>query len=878
MGHQSTRSSSRRQGSRSFDFQGTAPHQSHSFQATDVCFGLTFLATTICFAGRASSGQLVMVLGAGLTTGCWALRQLMSREPRYTWTGTEWLWLLGIAIGVAQVVPLPREWMLAISPQMNQILLPTGSKGSLDLGLESWNQLSLAPWESVSGLATFIAYAMLFIVLVQRLKKQSDVERMMLAVGVIVIAMAVFAQVQCLASNGKFYWVYEHPFMTTDNTPHGSFTNHNHLSQFLALGVGPLIWGILRERRNSGLHRSHSDQGPRRQSTWITVSMMLGLGCSLVTVLLTSSRGGLLAVAVAIAVCFAGLLWLRVIPAEFCVGLVVVACVVGGIVNLTGRETAMEDRLKQASGREQVWQANIAVAKDFPYLGTGVGTHNDAHRLHLEKPTDGVEFTHAESSYLQVLSETGLVGLGLAGLFILVSLRWCLGAFFSADKQISSLAVAILASLMANVAHAVGDFFWYTPSCMMLLAMQLACACRLYQLTRESSGHSPWTWQVPRLLCVPAVGGVLALLVWMTLIKLPAAMAEPEQMRYIALSLSEPGLGNDEVDHQESRHEMWLAASKAAKLNPHNSRLLETAALNCLELFNERQEQTENSIPLSQLRDAIRASEFESPAAMREWLDRAVGKNVKLLQIARKYFRQSLRESPLRAQSYIQLAELGFLDGLDAETETAYLKQALVLRGHDPAVLFAIGRHASLEGDTDAAMPYWCEAFELSPMTRHRITELLVPQVSAEFFLANLKPEWSSLRTVAQAFDAVGRQEEGLQIWQKLIDESSTSLKAAKTRTEREQALIAVYDGFMALNESDKAIKLLTKAHQQNPDSIPIRTQLAWGLYRTERYAEAAEHLVWLSSRNPADKSLQNAASKATKERMRTAGVTDPNS
>jgi tetratricopeptide (TPR) repeat protein len=471
-----------------------------------------------------------------------------------------------------------------------------------------------------------------------------------------------------------------------------------------------------------------------------------------------------------------------------------------------------------------------------------------------------------------------MIGLGLAGLFILVSLWWCLGAFFNADKQTSSLAVAILASLMANVAHAVGDFFWYTPSCMLLLAMQLACACRLYQITRETSGRSPWTWHIPRLLCIPMLGGVLALLGWMTLVKLPAAMAEPEQMRYIALSFAEPSLGNDEADHQESRQEMWLAATKAARLNPHHSRSLEIAAFNCLELFNERQSQTENSIPLAQLRDAVKASEFESASAMREWLDRAVGKNVKLLQLARKYFRQSLRESPLRAQAYVQLAELGFLDALDADTEMAYLKQALVLRKHDPAVLFAVGRYVSLEGDTDAAMHYWSEAFELSPMMRHKITELLVPLVSAEFFLSNIKPEWSALRMIARAFDTVGRQEEGLQIWQKVIDESTTSLKAAKTRREREEAFLAIYDAYVALNESDKAIKLLTKAHQQNPDSIPIRAQLAWGLYRTERYAEAAEHLVWLSSRNPADKSLQNAASKATKERMRTAGVSDPNS
>eukprot|EP00456_Euglypha_rotunda_P013081 TRINITY_DN1382_c1_g1_i1.p1 TRINITY_DN1382_c1_g1~~TRINITY_DN1382_c1_g1_i1.p1 ORF type:complete len:878 (-),score=192.22 TRINITY_DN1382_c1_g1_i1:389-3022(-) len=874
---QTTRTSLNRRGSRSFDFQGIAPRHTPSFQAIDVCFALTFLITTICFAGRASSGQLAMVVGAGVMAGCWVLRQIMSSEPRYCWTGTELLWMLGIAIGVMQIVPLPRELMLAISPQIGQILMPAGTEGSTRLGLDSWNQLSLAPWESASGLAMFVAYALIFIVLVQRLRTRSDVERMMLLVGVVVVAMAIFAQVQLFASNGKFYWVYEHPFMTTDQTPHGCFTNHNHLAQFLAMGVGPLIWCILRGLPKSDLNQSYTNQSPDHQSIWMTILLMLGLGFALITILLTSSRGGLLAIAVAIAVCIVGLLWLRVIPSEMCIGLVVVTCLVGGIVNLTGSESRMEDRLKQDSGREQVWNANIAVAKDFPYLGTGVGTHNDAHRLHLERPADGFEFTHAESSYLQVLSETGIAGLSVAGLFILASLWWCRACLFSSDMRISSLGVAILASLLANLAHAVGDFFWYTPSCMLLLAMQLACACRLYQMTRESSGRTSWTWQVPRLVCVPALGGVMAIVAWMTFLKLPAALAEPEQMRYIALTLAEPSL-SDEEDRQQTHHEMWLTATKAARLNPHNSRWLETAAMSYLDLFNERQNQTENSIPLAQLRDAVRTSEFESQQAMQEWLSRAVGKNVKLLHIARKFFRQALRESPLRAQSYVQLAELGFLEGMDRETETAYLKQALVLRKHDPAILFIAGQHAAIDGDIDAAMPYWSIAFDISPMTRNKIADILVAYVSADYFLSNLKPDWKSLRNIAKSFDAAGRKDEAKEIWQKVIDDSAVAMKSSKLRSDRIQSLLAMSDAYMGLEQTDRAIGLLVKAHKQDPDNIAIRTQLAWRLYGEKRYTEAAEHLVWLSSRNPANKSLQNAASKATKERLRTAGNSDAKS
>lgn len=873
MGH-SRRSSSHRPGSRSFDFHGTTARRGAAFQAVDVCFALTFLITTICFAGRASSGQLAMVVGAGVMAAWWGLRQLTSSEPRYHWTGTELLWGLGIAIGVLQILPLPRDLLLAISPHVNQIVMPTGGEGSSRLGLDSWNQLSLAPWESASGLAMFVAYALIFLVLVQRLRTRSDIERMMMLVGVIAIAMAVFAQVQLFASNGKFYWVYEHPFMTTDRTPHGSFTNHNHLAQFLAMGIGPLIWCALRGLPKSDLHRSDTEKESVQQSPGVTLCLLLGLGCTLVTVLMTSSRGGLLAIAVAITVCVAGLLWLRVIPMELCIGLVAVTCVVGAIVNLTGSESAMEDRLKQDSGREQVWKANIAVAQDFPYFGTGVGTHNDAHRLRLERPMDGIEFTHAESSYLQVLSETGITGLSLAGLFILVSLWWCRGCLFSSEMRTSSLAVAILASLLANLAHAVGDFFWYTPSCMLLLAMQLACACRLHQMTRESSGRTSWTWNLPRLACLPALGGVMAVAVWMVFLKLPAALAEPEQMRYIALTLAEPSL-NDEEDHQQTHQEMWQAATRAARLNPHNSRLLETAAMSYLDLFNERQNQTENSIPFTQLRDAVRTSEFESPAAAQEWLNRAVGKNLKLLHTARKLFRQALRESPLRAQSYVQLAELGFLDGMDAETETAYLKQALVLRKHDPAILFVAGQHAAMDGDIDAAMPFWTIAFDISPKTRDKISDILVAYVSADYFLSHLKPDWKSLRNIAKSFDAAGRNDEARTIWQKVIDESAVAMKSTKLRSDRVQSLLAISDAYVGLEQTDRAIGILAKAHKQDPDNLAIRTQLAWRLYGEQRYSEAAEHLVWLSSRKPDDKSLQNAASKATKERLRMTGSSD---
>ena len=902
MAHGSKRSRSKSRRPQSFGFGTGSRRKSQPFllTATDVCLWLTFFGVTVCFGGRAAVGQLILVVGAALTAGCWLLHQLTSRKPRRMWTGSEWLWLAGVVLGVSQIIPLPRAWMLAVSPKMAQILPPASASHAAGLGIDVWNQLSLAPWESASGLVTFISYALLFLVVAQRVQTMADVERTMYGVAIVAVAMAVFAQAQYFTTNGKFYWFYLHPYVTTDLRPTGCFTNRNHLAQFLALGIGPLIWCVLRRLEPTEWERADTEDGDqgtggggyetRLPANWnlgVTLAVSIGLGGTVLTALSTLSRGGLLATSVAVAVSI-GTLWrLGLVSAKLCLGLVVVLTVIGGVFNLTGNEATLAARLEAESGREQVWRANIAVAQDFPIVGTGVGTHADAHQLHLDQPVDGQEFTHAECGYLQVLSETGYVGLGLALAFILVSLWWCWGALRNADTRVSSIAAAVLASLLANVTHAVGDFFWYTPSCMLLLAIQLACVCRLYRMTREGSGGgdresevrsresevSGGTGRVRRLVSLTALGGVLAAAAWMVCLKLPAALAEPVRMRYITLSLRNREFYGDDEEYQEAQHEKQQAAIRAARLDPHDSHLQEQAALAYVEWFNERQEHSENPMPLGQLQDVIRASQFESREAMQEWLDRAIGKNVKLLRSATKSLRQALRESPLRAYAYVQLAELAFLDAADEATESAYLKQACALRPHDSEILFARGKNVLLHGDLDGAMPYWREAFQRSPRVRVMMTNLLVGQVTSEFFLSKLKLEWSALPVVARAFDQVGRSEEAQPVWQKCIEEGMAHLKSELTPFERQQAIMAIHDAYTALEDPDRAIAVLSRAQRQMPENMEIRSRLAWDLYSAGRYSEAVEHLQWCAARKPNDKVYQQAAAKATKERLRNANV-----
>ena len=84
--------------------------------ATDVSLWLTMVATAIGFGGRMASGQLALVIGASVTSFCWMLHLLTTKEARYAWTGSEWLWLSGILVAIIQIVdtaePAERQFQI----------------------------------------------------------------------------------------------------------------------------------------------------------------------------------------------------------------------------------------------------------------------------------------------------------------------------------------------------------------------------------------------------------------------------------------------------------------------------------------------------------------------------------------------------------------------------------------------------------------------------------------------------------------------------------------------------------------------------------------------------------------------------------------------
>ena len=158
----------------------------------------------------------------------------------------------------------------------------------------------MVPDQTQAGLTLLLAYGMLFLVAVQRLQRIDDVEWLLRWIAISVAVQALFGIVQYLTSNGKFVWLYQHPFRDSYNAVMGAFINKNHFAHLMALGLGPLVWLVVTalqptEHRKS---KSFSSTQPANKQTKMLVTM-LALGIVLFAGLMTLSRGGAMAMLIA---------------------------------------------------------------------------------------------------------------------------------------------------------------------------------------------------------------------------------------------------------------------------------------------------------------------------------------------------------------------------------------------------------------------------------------------------------------------------------------------------------------------------------------------------------------------------------------------------
>jgi len=673
--------------------------------------------------------------------------------------------------------------------------------------------------------------------------------------------MALFGSLQYLFGNGLFFGFYDHPFTNTRDYAKGAFTNPNHFADYVAMALPLLLaWYAV---HSSGDGNRHRFEGPL---------ICLCLAIVSVAILLSQSRGGLLAACIGAIVCLFFLHRVRALNSRTAGALGGIACVallsltlfgdrITALVEANFHELASADvsQLDRGDSRQKIWQAALEGIGDYPLLGTGLSTHREVYWTYFDYPDDGKEFSHAENGYLQLALETGLIGLGTALCCVLLWIGWCLaGLRRSRSIELGAILAAILGVIAINLAHSVTDFVWYAPSIMVVIVLLAACAATLYRQAKDAAEGS--TSEVPggsgfgfRPLGAIGLAGCLLLSGWMIPVKLPALAAEPHWFDYVRLVQGESRM-TEEDDLEAHARLKYTVLLHAARADQHDARIQARAARAYQSIFEMKQRQAENPMSLLQIQDAALASEWSSPDELTEWLNRpgVLGENRKYLDTAWQRAVHALSLCPLQSDEYLVLSELAWIYGGSTDHEHALLEQALTARPYDPEVHYVAGRVESLRGNEPAALEHWKESFQRSPRFRKQITSLLAPVWPAEQFVTAFEPDTESLGTVVEAYRNSPDTEGYRRIAGRLADELSQ--QAQQYRYSRAIPLWRqAHDLYVELGDVEGAHQTALAAVKADPNNLQARRNLGKWLFSQEQYTDAIEHLQWCKRRSPDD-------------------------
>lgn len=843
---------------------------------TDMCLAGAIVLVPCCFEGRTPVGRLLLTLfGAGALLA-WSLHQLTSAERQWRWSGSEWLWIAGLALAGFQLTALSAETLAAWSPKLAGFLPAWADPALQPLFPQAWRTLSVTPSETWSGLSVYVALGMLFLAAMQRLRDQVDLERLLKGSAVAAVGMSAFGLAQFALSNDLFFWVWPHPHARTSSYVMASFPNRNHAAHYFVLGVGPLLWWFARSLSGTSKTSKKFDGSVITGFTWGKSQFVLlgGLGVVMLATVLTLSRGGLAALALATLVALVGLCRAGCLPWRLMLS-GVAAAAVGLCAVAAGNLDTLLDRVQQEGNdiRTPIWAANVAVARDFPWFGTGLGSHAEVYHPYLDATYDGTEYTHAESSYLQVVTEMGYLGLGIALLMTLLLMRWTMSvALARQDRALAAMGAALLASLSAHLLHAAVDFLWYVPGLMSVVAVQAAAACRLRQLQRRAvtgrdadrpAGAGWW-------LLVSAATAAVAIAAVHQQWPAVSTSAAWDAYRFFAFAppLDPDDPGTAELEQERLRDELRQLMI-VVKRDPGNTQASLVASQALLLLFDQKQLQTDVPLPLEQLRDTVRTAKMKTPQEVRQWMQRAVGANLKLLDASWNLALRTVRQNPCEGMAYLNLARLSFLHDPSGAMQRALLNQALVIRPYNPTVLLAAADQAFFDGDERAAIGHWQEAFRRGGPYPQKIIEALAPAKSAEFLLATFNPDYTQVGMIVSAFEKLGRDDELPDLRAAYAERALQYAQSHAGEATADLAWSAAAENYRLLQDRPRMMNVLEEGCRAQPHSPLLHSLLGRAFYDEGRFHAAAEHLRTALRHSPDDDALRDLADLAARHALR---------
>lgn len=414
-----------------------------------------------------------------LTLGIWCLREVLNGKLRLTPSPLYLPMGLFFILIIIQLIPMPLTFLNFISPHTQAMLHQTTEALNYIFGETTINSftISINSYTTKEKLLLYFSYAALFIVASNYIVTRNQLKRyfwLIFAVGVIQSLIGIAQYI----SSGSL------------EAASGTYVNPNHFGGLLILII-PFSLSYI-------LYLAHRRSGTSnlveiiRQSKFSNQLLLLFATCLMGTGLIMSqSRGALISVVASIAIFYVLVTWKKknqsgtLFIAVF-IAIIVIYSVWIGIDPVIEKFSETSETLPK---RTFIWQDTLAIIKDFPILGTGLGTYSLSFSLYKNIAHWPTIIQHAHNDYLELLSETGVVGFLLIMWGIVLFYMRAVSKIVKRSPSNDPLRYYVLLGAVSGSAgmmvHAITDFNFQIPANAYYFAFLLGISTSIINHTRR---------------------------------------------------------------------------------------------------------------------------------------------------------------------------------------------------------------------------------------------------------------------------------------------------------------------------------------------------------------------------------------------------------
>lgn len=825
-------------------------------------------------------------------------------------------WVLAIALGWLQWVPLSRDGMAILSPKTGELRESLGSeKNPSDaamaarLGLPSVpdrQPLSLAPACTRKEVALLVLYAASFALGAAFFSRGRSLGAFLILLAVNGAAIAFFGIVQFLTSeDGTIFWSVP---LTYGGSPFGPFVNRNNAGGFLliclAVALALTVWAFRRDEaasESAGFPEESlsgmgwwSRQAERlrgflaRLDGWQLFSLTLAV-CMIAGILCSLSRGAIAAMlGVVLATTVATLLARR--RDWFFARMGVFATVAGvALVVWAGMSPSVQSQLATLLDLNEAskpllrhWDVALRAAPDFWQTGSGLGTYRFVYEQYEQQPCNAW-FVYAENMWIETLVEAGAAGLllafGFVGLIGLASWRLLRSA---ADAETWALGIAGVAAVSGQAVASFFDFGLRVPANALTLSVLCGAIVGKAALLKKTSraegrdrpgadgpGHPATSGRGWRWLAIPAGLIVLAGLAWGALETRRAAAVELAMKQYDRLgaeqrrSPAEIQRVRQELEEAiEQRSDDAQALCCLAHLDIQLYRL-DVYEKACRQVSDPaaRNALWKGTSPLV-LHGRVQQYALGGDRRSRERVVANPAVANRLLPAVEQLI-ESRRSCPLLPQVHLLVAELGVLIS-DPAQNGIHLERAARSAPASPGVALETGVADFQAGRTQAAIRHWRDCLALNPGRFPEIVRRLqIAGAGPELFLGVL-PESPELWILAAQTPAIT----GLTAnFRAALLDRAVALTARSGLPEGDRQFLLGTVSALRGNQA-AAIDFLLRAVEAAPQNLAWRHELAVLLKGANRLAEAHQQARYCAAMEPANRQYQKLLEEINRTRV----------